>query len=100
MRPFARRMRHAVCATTALSFTVFTPSAFAQDSDPAASADYGSDEIVVTARRREESLLDVPIAVTAYSGAALEQSGASDITAISDTTPNVTLENSPRPIPP
>ena len=94
MRPFARRMRHAVCATTALSFTVFTPSAFAQDSDPAASADYGSDEIVVTARRREESLLDVPIAVTAYSGAALEQSGASDITAISDTTPNVTLENS------
>ena len=48
----------------------------------------------MTARRREESLLDVPIAVTAYSGAALEQSGASDITAISDTTPNVTLENS------
>ncbi|MBK6707345.1 MAG: TonB-dependent receptor [Sphingomonadales bacterium] len=59
-------------------------------------AETGADsgEIIVTARRREESLLDVPIAVTAYSGEALAQAGAMDITAISDTTPNVTLENS------
>ena len=53
-----------------------------------------SDEIIVTARRREESLQDVPVAVTAYSGAQLEAAGALDITDISDTTPNVTLENS------
>lgn len=53
-----------------------------------------SGEIVVTARRREESLQDVPVAVTAYSGAQLEAAGALDITDISDTTPNVTLENS------
>ncbi len=51
-------------------------------------------EIVVTARRRAESLQDVPIAVTAYTGEALERSGAIDITDISDTTPNVTLETS------
>ena len=50
-------------------------------------------DIVVTARRRAENLLDVPIAVTAYSGEALERSGAIDITDLSDTTPNVTLEN-------
>ena len=49
-------------------------------------------EIVVTARRRAESLIDVPIAVTAYTGEALEAQGALDITDISDTTPNVTLE--------
>ncbi|MCW4462529.1 TonB-dependent receptor [Sphingomonas sp. BT-65] len=49
-------------------------------------------EIVVTARRREESLLDVPIAVTAYSGAQLEAAGAIDVTDIAATTPNVTLE--------
>lgn len=54
----------------------------------------GGDEIIVTARRREESLLDVPIAITAYSAESLAQSGAIDITAISETTPNVTLENS------
>ena len=55
-----------------------------------------SDEnaIVVTARRREESLLDVPIAISAYSGAQLERTGAIDITEIANTTPNVTLETS------
>ena len=49
-------------------------------------------EIIVTARRRAESLLDVPIAVTAYSGEQLEREGAIDITDIGDTTPNVTIE--------
>jgi iron complex outermembrane receptor protein len=60
-------------------------------------AEEGSSEdgdIVVTARRRAESLQDVPIAVTAYQGEALERQGAIDITDISDTTPNVTLETS------
>ena len=49
-------------------------------------------DIVVTARRRNEALLDVPIAVTTYSGAELDRQGAVDITDIADTTPNVTLE--------
>jgi iron complex outermembrane recepter protein len=48
----------------------------------------------VTARRRTELLLDVPIAVTAYSGEQLERQGAIDLTDIGDTTPNVTLETS------
>jgi iron complex outermembrane receptor protein len=51
-------------------------------------------DIVVTARRRAENLQDVPIAVTAYQGEALERMGAADITDLSDTTPNVTLETS------
>ena len=51
-------------------------------------------DLVVTARRRAESLQDVPFAITAYSGEALERSGATDITDLSDTTPNVTLETS------
>jgi len=50
-------------------------------------------DIVVTARRRAESLQDVPIAVTAYTGETLARQGAIDITDLSDTTPNVTLEN-------
>ena len=52
------------------------------------------ESITVTARRRDERLLDVPIAVTAYSGAQLEREGAIDITDVGDTTPNVTIENS------
>jgi iron complex outermembrane recepter protein len=50
--------------------------------------------VVVTARRREEALQDVPLAVTSYSAEALEAAGAQDLTAITQTTPNVTLENS------
>ncbi|WP_447752274.1 TonB-dependent receptor [Sphingopyxis fribergensis] len=38
-----------------------------------------SGEIVVTARRREESLIDVPVAVTALSGAQLEAQGLRDV---------------------
>tara|TARA_R110002124_G_scaffold118986_3_gene276637 strand:+ start:3745 stop:6051 length:2307 start_codon:yes stop_codon:yes gene_type:complete len=53
-----------------------------------------SDVITVTARRREESLQDVPLAVTAYTGDQLEAMGAVDILAIAETTPNVTLEAS------
>lgn len=50
------------------------------------------DEVIVTARRREESLQDVPIAVSAYSGEFLEEIGAIDITALAQSTPNTTLE--------
>ena len=63
-------------------------SAAARDAEP---SDQG---IVVTARRRSEVLLDVPISVTAYTGEQLERQGALDITDIGDTTPNVTLETS------
>jgi iron complex outermembrane recepter protein len=73
--------------------TALPAVAFAQD-ETAADEGEGGGDIIVTARRREESLQDVPIAITAYSGAQLEASGALDITAINDTTPNVTIENS------
>ena len=65
-----------------------------EPSGAANSANADDNVIVVTARRREENLLDVPIAVTAYSGEALQQTGAIDITDIAQTTPNTTLESS------
>ncbi len=82
--------RAALASGVAL-LSMLAPPALAQDTAPVA-AEEG--EIIVTARRREESLLDVPIAITAYSGEALESQGALDITDIGDTTPNVTLETS------
>ena len=95
--------RTALLAGTAIAL-VTTP-AFAQDAASASAemtaavqndavSAQDSGEIVVTARRRAESLQDVPIAVTAYSGEQLENQGALDITDLSDTTPNVTLETS------
>ena len=50
------------------------------------------EEITVTARRREESLQDVPVAVSTFSGDALEQLGATDITILQQTVPNLTLQ--------
>ncbi|KQT34908.1 TonB-dependent receptor [Sphingomonas sp. Leaf412] len=49
-------------------------------------------DVVVTARRREETLIDVPIAMSVVSGDALTKMGAVDITALQDKTPNLTLQ--------
>ncbi len=48
--------------------------------------------IVVTARRREERLSDVPISVTALSGEDLARSGTQELTEIAQKVPNLTLE--------
>ena len=50
--------------------------------------------IIVTARRREERLLDVPIAVSSFTGSELQRRGALDITDVANDVPNVTLEPS------
>ena len=50
------------------------------------------DDVVVTARRREESLKDVPVAVTAVTSERLEQTGAADITTLQAQTPNATVQ--------
>ncbi|MEO8103597.1 MAG: TonB-dependent receptor [Betaproteobacteria bacterium] len=61
-----------------------------------AKADDGEkiETITVTARRREELIQDVPGAVSAFSGAALEKSGTPDITGLADLVPNTTLKAS------
>ena len=86
----ARAMFRLSSAVLALS----AAPALAQDVPAAQSASENGlgEDIIVTARRREESLRDVPIAITAFSGAQLEAQGALDITDIANTTPNVTFE--------
>lgn len=50
------------------------------------------EELVVTARRREESLKDVPVAVTAVTEERLANTGATDITVMQQQTPNLTVQ--------
>jgi len=50
------------------------------------------DEVVVTARRREETLTDVPIAISVQTGEQLAERGAQDITALQRVIPNMTLQ--------
>ncbi len=70
--------------------------AYAQTGEPAPASpevisDDMGDEIVVVARRREERLVDVPIAVTALSADQLAKSQALDISGIQGAVPNVNL---------
>ena len=46
------------------------------------------EEIVVTARKTEENLQDVPISVTALPGAALKDAGITEFPQIAQVTPN------------
>lgn len=83
---------HSVLAIAMASTSLLVPAAVHAQAAPEAEVPDDSDAIVVTARRREERLSDVPIAVTAYSGEALAKGGAIDITDIGQTTPNTTVE--------
>lgn len=51
------------------------------------------EEIVVTARKREESLADVPLAITAFTSTELENAGINDLTDLVDFSPGVQFEN-------
>lgn len=54
----------------------------------------GLAEIVVTAQRRSENIQNVPIAITAVTGQALQAKGLTDIASIGGQAPNVTLRSS------
>lgn len=51
------------------------------------------DEIIVTARKRAESIQDVPASIQAYEGAALQTAGFVDIQTLSATIPNFHYSN-------
>jgi outer membrane receptor protein involved in Fe transport len=62
--------------------------ALAQSAEPA------SEEIIVTATRREQALQDVPIAISVFSEAQLQDSGATDFASIVDQISGVELRAS------
>lgn len=49
----------------------------------------GGDDIIVTATRREESLSNVPIAISAVTGATLQNTGANDIRQLNQVAPSL-----------
>jgi iron complex outermembrane receptor protein len=83
---------HATTASAAalmLGAALATP-AFAQQAPQDESA-ATLDEIIVTAQRREQSLQDVPIAITAFNAETLERTAATGISDIASKAPGVTL---------
>jgi iron complex outermembrane recepter protein len=103
------------CIATLLAGTTFlavAPAALAQETaladtataadQPAAPQDGGSPtedgEIVVTARRRAETLQDVPVAITAVSGDMLERRGINSVREVAALSPglNITTDGAGR----
>lgn len=71
--------RKFLCASTLLS-AAWTAPAFAQAEPTAAPIDSGQiDDIVVTARKREESLNEVPLSVSAVTATTIERAGVTSI---------------------
>ena len=95
MKSFQPR-RHRLLSTVAVIGLVCvggTPAQAQQNSVSGAdSASAGLEEITVTARRRAETLQDVPISVTAFDGDQLALMATQDIVELAKFSPNVTLE--------
>jgi iron complex outermembrane recepter protein len=81
----------ALFATTAVLALTRAPTAAAQSDQPAASAGSGLEEIVVTARRREERVQTVPIAITAFSQADLDKKQIHEIHDLAQNVPSLSM---------
>ncbi len=71
-----------------LASFIAMPAFAAEETGQAATS---GDDIVVSARKREENLQDVPISITAFSGEALEKKGAITFESLSLNNPNVKI---------
>ena len=74
------------------AFGVMTTAAQAQEAAPVGEQVSSVDDIIVSARRRDEALKDVPVAVSAFSAEQLEQKGSADITELTRSAPSLTLQ--------
>ena len=70
----------------ALLAALAAPAAVAQQSDDTGSQARMLEEVVVTARKREESLIDVPVAISAFTEAALLDAGIDEMGDVLDNT--------------
>ena len=88
-----------LASTAAMAMTACATSAFAETADAAASAAPAAavdncgaaGTIIVTARRKSESLQTVPVAITAFSSAKLDQANVLSTTDLQQMTPGVVV---------
>jgi len=74
-------------AMGAIASAAYAQDARAQDAEPTSSVE----DIIVTARRTEESAQKTPLALTAFSGETLERTGAQQVTDLQGAVPNLNL---------
>lgn len=75
---------------TSLS-VIFSPALFAQQATPNEINEEQYEVITVTAQKREQKLIEVPIAISTFSAGNIEQSGITQLTELSDFIPNLSI---------
>jgi iron complex outermembrane receptor protein len=85
--------RTPLSALVGLVFATTTLPVAAQSEDARPGASTMLEEVVVTARKREESAQDVPLAITAFGSAQIESLKVRDLTNLSVGMPNVALDD-------
>ncbi|WP_428155919.1 TonB-dependent receptor [Brevundimonas sp.] len=86
-------MRHLLaCGVSFISLAA--GHAFAQSAAPAVPDQETAqvEDIMVTAQKRSQSLQEVPISISAFSSEVLEERGISEVSALSNAAPNVSLD--------
>jgi outer membrane receptor protein involved in Fe transport len=68
-------------------------AAFLQPAKVFAQSDLALEEIVVTAQRREQSFVDVPVAIEVFSGELIRQQGFRDLDDLANFSPSVLIES-------
>ncbi|NIB38580.1 TonB-dependent receptor [Pseudomaricurvus alkylphenolicus] len=86
--------KNKVASVVALAVMSMSGALSASANDNSDEISFALEEVVVTAQKREESLQDVPVAVTAFSGLQLEEAGIQTIADLERVTPNTTLRPS------
>ena len=76
-------------AAVALSLPALADAQAASANDAGATSPNSLAEVVVTARKRTESLLSVPVAVTAFTAEAIEAKGITSLTDVANFSPGV-----------
>jgi len=79
-------LHHLASCAMAILVALPVPGAFAQ-------GDPGMQEIIVTARKKAESLRDVPVAITAFSAESIEEAGIRDLYDVAELTPGLSFFN-------
>lgn len=77
---------------SAITLALLTPVTSVQAQQQGGANSAGLDEIVVSARRREESLQTVPLAITAFTGESLEARGIDMVGSMNAMAPNLSVQ--------
>ncbi len=98
-RAEVRRRNHRIFGASMIALTAaMAPSnpTLAQ-SDEAAESGSRVEQIVVTARKREEGIQDAPVSITAFTGEDLAARSVENLSNIGEFTPNLTFNNATEP---